>query len=169
MTTTRPFAEAVLAQPASDIAPASFRKSLRFIVASFLLRRKVAGEQVDLRVGVALGELVHYGGGALALLEGLHLRHQEVLRLPGERGDLLGHAAPIGAVTVGAGGSQAARDRVVLSVDGERGRCKHRPKRDSRNHLGSSQFVKSKPWLGKEQPKNLWVRRREPFLPRTSA
>src|SRR5712691_449333 len=139
MTTTRAFDDAVLAQPASDIAPASFRKSLRFIVASFLLRRKVAGEQVDLRVGVALGDLVHHGGGALALLEGLHLRHQELLRLPGERRDLLGHAAPIGAVTVGAGGSQAARDCVVLSVDGERGQCKHRPKCDSRNHLGSSQ------------------------------
>src|SRR3979490_2466417 len=108
MTTTRPFAEAVLAQPASDIAPASFRKSRRFIVASFLLRRKVAGGQVDLRVGVALGDLVHYGGGALALLEGLHLRYQELLRLPGERGHLPGHAAPIRGVTVRAGGSQAA-------------------------------------------------------------
>src|SRR3979490_472489 len=99
MTTTRPFDDAVLAQPASELAPGTFRKALGFIVASFLLRRKVPGEQVDLRVGVALGELVHYGGGAPAVLEGLHLRHQEVLRLPGERGDLLGHAAPIGAVT----------------------------------------------------------------------
>src|SRR5467141_2914143 len=139
MTTTRPFGDAVPAQPASDTAPASFRKSLRFMVASFLLRREVPGEQVDLRVGIALGDLVHYGGGALALLEGLHLRHQELLRLPGERGHLPGHAAPIGAVAVGAGGSQAARDRVVLRVDGERGECKHRPKCDSRNHLGSSQ------------------------------
>src|SRR6266850_3620843 len=158
MTTTRPFDDAVLAQPASDIAPASFRKSLRFIVASFLLRRKVAGEQVDLRVGVALGDLVHHGGGALALLEGLHLRHQEVLRLPGERGDLLGHAAPIGAVTVGAGGSQAARDGAVLGAGGERCACQYRPKRDSRNH-----------WAPPEQPKNQGVRRRKPFLPRTSA
>src|SRR2546422_7927095 len=139
MTTTRPFDAAVPAQPASDNAPASFRKSLRFMIASFLLRREVPGKQVDLRVGIALGDLVHYGGRALAFLEGLHLRHQELLRLPGERGDLPGRAAPIGAVAVGAGGSQAACDRVVLRVDGERGQCKHRPKCDSRNHLGSSQ------------------------------
>src|SRR6266404_7982334 len=85
MTTTRPFDDAVPAQPASDTAPASFRKSLRFMGASFLLRREVPGEQVDLRVGIALGDLVHYGGGPLAVLEGLHLRHQELLRLPGER------------------------------------------------------------------------------------
>src|SRR5882762_11299823 len=98
MTTTRAFDDAVLAQPASDIAPASFRKSLRFIVASFLLRRKVAGEQVDLRVGVALSDLVHHGGGALALLEGLHLRHQEVLRLPGERAALVCHPSPLDAL-----------------------------------------------------------------------
>src|SRR5438445_12293578 len=102
MTTTRPFDAAVPAQPASDNAPASFRKSLRFMVASFLLRREVAGEQVDLRVGIALGDLVHHGGGTLALLEGVHLRRQELLRLPGEPGTLLGHAPPIGAVTVGA-------------------------------------------------------------------
>src|SRR2546427_511184 len=139
MMMTRPFDAAVPAQPASDNVPASFRKSLRFMIASFLLRREVPGKQVDLRVGIALGDLVHYGGGALALLEGLHLRHQELLRLPGERGDLPGRAAPIGAVAVGAGGSQAACARVVLRVDGERGQCKHRPKCDSRNHLGSSQ------------------------------
>src|SRR5437667_4556976 len=77
MTTTRPLDDAVPAQPASDTAPASFRKSLRFMVASFLLRREVPGKQVDLSVGIALGDLVHDGGGALALLEGLHLRHQE--------------------------------------------------------------------------------------------
>src|SRR5439155_17620149 len=116
ITTTRPFDAAVPAQPASDNAPASFRKSLRFMIASFLLRREVPGKQVDLRVGIALGDLVHYGGGPLALLEGLHLRHQELLRLPGERGDLPGRAAPIGAVAVGAGGSQAARDGAVLGV-----------------------------------------------------
>src|SRR5438445_11812509 len=97
MTTTRPFDAAVPAQPASDNAPASFRKSLRFMIASFLLRREVPGKQVDLRVGIALGDLVHYGGRALAFLEGLHLRNQELLRLPGERGDLPGRAAPIGA------------------------------------------------------------------------
>src|SRR3989454_3993471 len=139
MTTTRPFDAAVPAQPASDNAPASFRKSLRFMIASFLLRREVPGKQVDLRVGIALGDLVHYGGGALAFLEGLHLRHQELLRLPGERGALPGRAAPIGAVAVGAGGSQAACDGAVLGVGGERCACQYRPKRDSRNHLGSSQ------------------------------
>src|SRR5437879_10463471 len=108
MTTTRPFDAAVPAQPASDNAPASFRKSLRFMIASFLLRREVPGKQVDLRVGIALGDLVHYGGGALALLEGLHLRHQELLRLPGERGDLPGGAAPVGAGAQGPGGCPAS-------------------------------------------------------------
>src|SRR5438094_6634846 len=119
MTTTRPFDAAVPAQPASDNAPASFRKSLRFMIASFLLRREVPGKQVDLRVGIALGDLLHYGGRALAVLEGLHLRNQELLRLPGERGDLPGRAAPIGAVAVGAGGSQASCDGLGLSVVGD--------------------------------------------------
>src|SRR5882762_8413639 len=154
MTTTRDLDDDVPAQPASDTAPASFRKSLRFMAASSLLRREVPGEQVDLCVRVALGDLVHYGGGARAFLEGLHLGYQELLRLPGERWDLLGHTAPIGAVTVGAGGSQAARDGAVLGAGGERCACQYRPKRDSRNH-----------WAPPEQPKNQGVRRRKPFLP----
>src|SRR5205814_10539022 len=111
---TRAFDAAVPAQPASDNAPASFRKSLRFMIASFLLRREVPGKQVDLRVGIALGDLVHYGGGPLALLEGLHLRHQELLRLPGERGTFLGPAAPTGAWPVAAVASQLRRDGVAL-------------------------------------------------------
>src|SRR3990167_7825502 len=83
ITTTRPLDGGVLAQPASDAAPASLRKSLRFMVSSLAFLRGVPRRDgVNLRVGIALGDLVHHGRRPLAVPEGPHLRRDVVARQP---------------------------------------------------------------------------------------
>src|SRR3990167_1644512 len=99
ITTTRPLDGGVLAQPASDAAPASLRQSLRFMVSSLAFLRGEPGRQrVDLRVRVALGDLVHHGGRALAVAEIPQLLGEVIRRNPGERGHVPGHRAALGAV-----------------------------------------------------------------------
>src|SRR5712692_3965888 len=123
ITTTRALDGVVVAHPATEIAPAILRKSRRFMAASLLLRSEVVGDQLDLRVGIALRELVHDGRGALAVLECLHLVDQKALRQAGKRDDFLGCAPAVRAMTVGASGSQAACRAVVLGERDERHRC----------------------------------------------
>src|SRR5688572_7517140 len=77
--------------------------------ASSFLPRQVAGDLLDLLVGVALGELVHDRRRPLAFLELAHALHDQVFRQPGKRNDFGGGAAAVGAVAVGAGGGEAAR------------------------------------------------------------
>src|SRR5260370_220375 len=81
--TTRPREGSVLAQPPADKAAAdaeNFRKARRlnaFMPGSSALQRGEPGRQLlDLRVGIALGDLVHYGGRALAVAEVAQLRRQ---------------------------------------------------------------------------------------------
>jgi hypothetical protein len=82
MTTTRAPGPALIPAHAARVpvaasAPPDFRKSRRvtFMAGSrsVLQRRKVGCERVDFRVGIALGDLMHDRGGALARLELLHL------------------------------------------------------------------------------------------------
>src|SRR5882762_2388718 len=70
------------AQPATAVTPAPhdihWMNSRRLIVMAIpllFLRREVRGELIDLLVGIAFRELVHYGRWALACFEVLHLRH----------------------------------------------------------------------------------------------
>src|SRR6185436_20718206 len=61
---------------------------------------------IDLLVGIALGDLVHHGGRALAVAEGAHLRGDVVARHAGERRQDLAVAAAVGAVADGARGGE---------------------------------------------------------------
>src|SRR6266850_1959800 len=118
ITTTRALAGDIVAQPAADsVAPAaaSFRNCL-LLMTSSPLRRKVGGEQLDLLVGIALGELVHHGRRPRAVLERLHLRHDVLLGQAGQGDDLLRGAAALGAVAVGACRCEAPRRGIVLGV-----------------------------------------------------
>ena len=84
--------------------------SLHGRVLPLLLRGEVAGQLLDLRVAVALGELVHDGRGPGAGLEGLAAARPGSSRgMPASAGTAEpGDRAAVGAVAVGAGGGQAA-------------------------------------------------------------
>src|SRR5688500_12777097 len=84
ITTTRAVDGAGLAHPLRDTAPASFKKSRRFMP-SPLLAGEPRRHRIDLRVAIALGDLVHHGGRALAVAEGPHLGCGVLARQPGER------------------------------------------------------------------------------------
>src|SRR5260221_11784309 len=124
-TTTRPRERSVLAQPPADKAAAdaeNFRKARRlnaFMPGSSALQRGEPGRQLlDLRVGIALGDLVHYGGRALAVAEAAQLRRQLVARHAGKRGEVLGRGLAAGTVTDGAGRGEVAAAAVLRA--GER-------------------------------------------------
>src|SRR5947209_12210741 len=77
---------------AAAAAPEVFRKSrrLRFPMRlSRPLSGKIGGDRIDLRVGVAPGDLVHDGCRALARLEILHLPREIRAVTPGQGGDAL--------------------------------------------------------------------------------
>src|SRR6185503_21048550 len=122
-TTTRAFEGVVLAQPTSDVAAAILRNS-RLLIASPLQCREPGREHVDLRVRVALRDLVHERGRPLAVAEGAHLRRDVIARQPGERDHLLGDGPTVGAVADGTGRGQVAR--VFLGMRREGGGACHR-------------------------------------------
>src|SRR5678816_1132291 len=80
------------ARPASEPAAANLRKS-RLSMALPLLPGEPRRQRVDLRIGVALGDLVHHRRLALAVAQCAHLRRDVLARQAGERYHLLGHAA----------------------------------------------------------------------------
>src|SRR3954470_2988027 len=112
MTTTCAFAGMLLVaqapRPRSPSAAEEWRKERRFIAASLLLRREIRGELLQLRLAVALGDLVHHGGGPAAVAEGTQLLQQDIGRHAGQRGHGRAlHRTTVGAVAVGASGGEA--------------------------------------------------------------
>src|SRR5688572_17817765 len=107
MTTTRAFEGIAVAQPATERAPASLMKSRRF-TASPLLCGEPCRHRVDLRVGIALGDLMHHGRRPLAVAKRAHLGGDVLARQPGERDHVLRDRAAFAAVADGASGGEIA-------------------------------------------------------------
>src|SRR5258707_8451921 len=134
ITTTRALVGDLVAQPAADsVAPAAatLRNCLLFTIAS-LLRGKVGCDEIDLLVGIALGELMHDRRRPRAVLKGLHLRHDVLLGQACQRNYVLSGAAALGAVAVGARSRKAARNRVFLRIGCKRQRNRHRSQQNAR-------------------------------------
>src|SRR5687768_13385533 len=130
-TTTRAFEGAAVAQPVSDNAPASLRKS-RLFMASPLLRGEPGRKRVDLGVAVTLRDLVHHRRWPLAVAERAHLRRDVVLRQAGERNHRRARRRlALRAVADRAGGRKVAA--VFLGLHGKRDR-EHCGKSDGSAH-----------------------------------
>src|SRR6266571_4165649 len=128
ITTARAFVADVVAQPAADSAApaaATLRNRLLCMIAS-LLRGKVGREEIDLLVGITLGELMHDRRRPRAILERLHLRDDLLLGQARQRNDFLGGAAAFSAVAIGACSRETARNRIFLRIGCNRHRNQHR-------------------------------------------
>src|SRR5512136_2750396 len=115
MTTTRPFEDdpPIEAQPNDPDIPtaaAPCRNLLRSMLPPlFLQGRKIRGERIDLLLGEALGELLHDGGGSLAVAEFAQLRGDQLAIPAGQPRNRPALGPPVGAVAVGAGRCETSR------------------------------------------------------------
>ena len=88
--------------------------------------------RLDLRVAVALADLVHDRGRANAGLDGVHLRGDAAFVEPGRRRDAGAiDSAALGAVAIGAGRNQALGVERLLAAGRHNGRRKQGRKRQT--------------------------------------